>query len=136
MTRQAILLALLLLAMTFLPGHAQSNFTLPKVARSQQRVESATPKSRQQAVHKEKASESKPPREDKVKKATPSFEQMNDYELELKASSGSVEAQYALGRRWVLRGDSVSVAKGVNWLKVAAAHGSQQARNLLRSVND
>ena len=72
--------------------------------------------------------------EAEVRKATPSFEQMNDYELELKASSGSADAQYALGRRWVQRGDSVSVVKGVNWLKLAAANGHRQAQSLLRSV--
>lgn len=68
-----------------------------------------------------------------VKKQT-NIASLNNYELEKLAVSGSVEAQYQLGRRWVGRHDSINVVKGIKYLKLAAHNGSQEARTALRSV--
>ena len=132
--KQVLTLTLLMLVLSFGTIQAQSNFALPKVARSQQHTQSSTPREHKQSAPNKKVTPSKVRQQERPSsKVEPSFDQMSDYELELAASKGNVDAQYALGRRWVLRGDSVSVAKGVNWLKAAAANGSQKARNVLRS---
>ena len=59
--------------------------------------------------------------------------QLSDYQLELKASKGDAQAYYTLGRRWVLKGDSVSLVKGEKYLKEAARRGSRDAQVFLKN---
>lgn len=86
-----------------------------------------TPVAKPKAQVKEtQASEPKP--------ATQPATTQSDYELERQAVSGHVEAQYELGKRWVNRHDSVSVVKGIKYLRLAAQNGSVEAQRALRSV--
>lgn len=59
---------------------------------------------------------------------------MNEYDLEKLAVKGDAEAQCLLGKRWVNKGDSINVVKGIKYLKQAAYNGSSEARTALRKV--
>lgn len=98
-------------------------------------------------VEKKKTDESKAKKEVKkdvkkeeqkpeVKPGTPksSHTNMSEYDLERLAIKGDAEAQYLLGKRWVNKGDSVNVVKGIKYLKLAAQNGSSEARTTLRRV--
>ena len=59
---------------------------------------------------------------------------MSEYDLERLAMKGDAEAQCLLGKRWVNKGDSINVVKGMKYLKQAANNGSIEARTALRKV--
>ena len=59
---------------------------------------------------------------------------MSEYDLERMAMKGDVEAQCLLGKRWVNKGDSTNVVKGIKYLKQAAHNGSSEATSALRKV--
>ena len=67
-------------------------------------------------------------------KPAASIDELSDYELEQQAIKGNVAAQCALGKRWVARGDSISVVKGIQYIKLALQNGSAEAGNALRRV--
>lgn len=90
------------------------------------------PKLKREVKKEVKKEEQKP----EVKQETPksSFASMSEYDLERLAMKGDAEAQCLLGKRWVNKGDSVNVVKGIKYLKLAAKNGSSEARTTLRSV--
>lgn len=59
---------------------------------------------------------------------------MSEYDLEKLAVKGDAEALCLLGKRWVNKGDSINVVKGIKYLKQAAYNGSSEARTALRKV--
>ena len=61
----------------------------------------------------------------------PSYGSMSNYELEVAASRGDIEAQTVLGARWVQSSDSIRHENGVKYLRNASSHGSQEARRIL-----
>ena len=67
-------------------------------------------------------------------KPAASISELSDYELEQQAIKGNVAAQCELGKRWVARGDSISVVKGIQYIKLALQNGSAEAGNALRRV--
>ena len=66
----------------------------------------------------------------------PSLTALSDYELEIEAGRGNIEAQYLLGKRLVNRSDSTSIVKGINFLNRAARNGSSEATQTLHRVFD
>lgn len=63
-----------------------------------------------------------------------SLADMSEYDLEKLAMKGNVEALCQLGKRWVNRGDSINVVKGIKYLKQASYNGSTEATTALRKV--
>lgn len=63
-----------------------------------------------------------------------SLADMSEYDLEKLAMKGNVEALCQLGKRWVNRGDSINVVKGIKYLKQASYNGSSEATTALRKV--
>ena len=59
---------------------------------------------------------------------------MSEYDLERMAMKGDAEAQCLLGKRWVNKGDSINVVKGIKYLKQAAHNGSSEAKTALDKV--
>ena len=59
---------------------------------------------------------------------------MSEYDLERLAMKGDTEAQCLLGKRWVNKGDSINVVKGMKYLKQAANNGSSEAKTALKKV--
>ena len=66
--------------------------------------------------------------------AKPAVASMSEYDLERLAMKGDAEAQCLLGKRWVNKGDSTNVVKGIKYLKQAAHNGSSEATSALRKV--
>lgn len=66
--------------------------------------------------------------------AKPAISSMSEYDLERMAMKGDAEAQCQLGKRWVNKGDSTNVVKGIKYLKQAAHNGSSEATSALRKV--
>ena len=64
-----------------------------------------------------------------------SYISMSNYELEVAASRGDIEAKTALGARWVRSSDSIRHENGVKYLRDARNHGSQEARKILETLN-
>lgn len=64
----------------------------------------------------------------------PSLTALSDYELEIEAGKGNIEAQYLLGKRLVSRSDSTSIVKGINYLNRAARNGSSDAVQAINRV--
>lgn len=126
---------------------AQANFAPPKVVQQSKEVKVVKGNKQQESSGKaakgnQKEMKSVSPNRDMAttspvpSASTTSSKDMGklkDYELELKAYRGDANAQYILGKRWVLKGDSVSVAKGVNQLKEAARRGSREAQAFLKN---
>lgn len=106
--------------------HAQGNFDIPKVAQQQQAKTSGPAK-------QEKGSFKTSKKETPTPKPT-DMSQWSDYELELKAGNGNARAQYILGRRWILTGDSINVEKGVNWLVAAVKQEYPDAQYALGNL--
>ena len=79
-----------------------------------------------------KKDETKP--EDQSQSSKQSLTEMSEYDLERLAMKGDAEAQCLLGKRWVNKGDSINVVKGMKYLKQAANNGSIEARTALRKV--
>ena len=73
-----------------------------------------------------KAEEQQPPQ--------PAIANMSEYDLERMAMKGDAEAQCLLGKRWVNKGDSTNVVKGIKYLKQAAHNGSSEAKTALNKV--
>ena len=111
---------------------AQGNFGPPKVATQQNRSSQGTHSSARQHKENAKPQKNRTDNSSSTKPATGTlsadYQQLSNYELELKASDGDARAQYTLGKRWVTTGDSTNVAKGVNWLKAAAWQGLPDAQ--------
>ncbi len=115
------------------PVSAQSNFALPKVAQkkydshptakqaNKKEVKSRTTSSAVGINSKSDSPQEKP------------LEQLNNYELQLKASHGNPQAQYLLGRQCVMRGDSVGEELGLNWIRRSAGNGYVKAKEFLRT---
>ena len=72
--------------------------------------------------------------EDQSQSSKQSLTEMSEYDLERLAMKGDAEAQCLLGKRWVNKGDSINVVKGMKYLKQAANNGSIEARTALRKV--
>ena len=70
----------------------------------------------------------------KQQPAKPAVANMSEYDLERMAMKGDAEAQCQLGKRWVNKGDSTNVVKGIKYLKQAAHNGSSEATTALRKV--
>ena len=86
-----------------------------------------TPKPKQEVKKEDsKATEQQP--------AKPAVANMSEYDLERMAMKGDVEAQCQLGKRWVNKGDSTNVVKGIKYLKQAAHNGSSEAKSALNKV--
>lgn len=66
--------------------------------------------------------------------AKPTVTSMSEYDLERMAMKGDAEAQCLLGKRWVNKGDSTNVVKGIKYLKQAAHNGSSEAKSALNKV--
>lgn len=71
---------------------------------------------------------------DQYQTAKQSLAGMSEYDLEKLAVKGDAEAQCLLGKRWVNKGDSINVVKGIKYLKQAAHNGSSEATTALRKV--
>ncbi|MBQ9363952.1 MAG: hypothetical protein IJT97_11150 [Bacteroidaceae bacterium] len=66
----------------------------------------------------------------------PTFNQFSDYELEQKASKGSVDARLELGKRLIKRNGVNNIVRGINYLQLASRNGSSEAKALLtKAVN-
>lgn len=66
----------------------------------------------------------------------PTFEKYSDYELEQKASKGSVDARLELGKRLIKRNGVNNIVRGINYLQLAASNGSSEAKALLsKAIN-
>lgn len=95
-----------------------------------------------QDISKKDADESKPkkdvrndvPKVEEQKPAKPDIASMSEYDLERLAMEGDAEAQCQLGKRWVNKGDSINVVKGIKYLKQAANNGSSEATTALMKV--
>lgn len=86
-----------------------------------------TPKPKQEVKKEDsKATEQQP--------AKPAVANMSEYDLERMAMKGDAEAQCQLGKRWVNKGDSTNVVKGIKYLKQAAHNGSSEAKSALNKV--
>ncbi len=86
-----------------------------------------TPKPKQEVKKEDsKAAEQQP--------AKPAVANMSEYDLERMAMKGDAEAQCQLGKRWVNKGDSTNVVKGIKYLKQAAHNGSSEAKSALNKV--
>lgn len=86
-----------------------------------------TPKPKKEAKKEDvKASKQQP--------AKPAVANMSEYDLERMAMKGDAEAQCQLGKRWVNKGDSTNVVKGIKYLKQAAHNGSSEAKSALNKV--
>lgn len=86
---------------------------------------------------KKKADDSKHQRDDRRNESKSNVQPlagMSEYDLEKLAVRGDAEAQYLLGKRWVNKGDSINVVKGIKYLKQAAHNGSSEATTALRKV--
>ena len=57
----------------------------------------------------------------------PANEPLSDYQLEINAQKGDVNAQYELGYRLIHKSGRNNVLTGLNYLKLAAQNGSQKA---------
>ena len=155
--QQYLLIAMLTLT---LGCHAQGNIDLPKVAKQQppttKQIPSETHKQKVELTGKQslsttgkpiqKPSSTKKPPSLVKKKASSSQPSMHkaensrndmtnwkDYQLEMKAIAGDVQAQYVLGRQWVNEGDSVNVVLGMKYLQMAAQKGHYEAEAFLRN---
>lgn len=124
MKRKRCLFAVLVLFICSLSATGQGNISLPKVAQKQEKRSTDEQKSNRTSQPKPKT----PTDAHKERYHLPDLQTMSSYELELKASQGNAQAQYILGRRWVKTGDSVSVAKGANWIYAAAKQGLPDAQ--------
>ena len=124
MKRKRLFLAILSLVICFITVRGQSNIPLPKVAQKQEKRLTDEQKPNRTSLPKPKT----PTDAYKERNYLPDLQTMSSYELELKASKGDVLAQYILGKRWVKTGDSVSVAKGANWIYAAAKQGLPDAQ--------
>ena len=62
---------------------------------------------------------------------TKDLKDMNDYELEVKASRGDINAQYLIGERWVYSEAITDLAKGMGWLQKASEANHSNAQALL-----
>ena len=71
-----------------------------------------------------------PERQDKSKE----LEELNNYELEVKAAQGDVEAQYLIGERWIFADNDPDIIKGIGWLQKAAEQEHSWAQTLLGYV--
>ena len=95
-----------------------------------------------QEIRKKDADASKPkkdvskeePKVEEQKPAKPDIASMSEYDLERLAMKGDAEAQCQLGKRWVNKGDSINVVKGIKYLKQAAHNGSSEAKTALNKV--
>ena len=95
-----------------------------------------------QEIRKKDADVSKPkkevrkeePKVEEQKPAKPDIASMSEYDLERLAMKGDAEAQCQLGKRWVNKGDSINVVKGIKYLKQAAHNGSSEAKTALNKV--
>lgn len=95
-----------------------------------------------QEIRKKDADVSKPKKEvkkeepkiEEQKPAKPDIASMSEYDLERLAMKGDAEAQCQLGKRWVNKGDSINVVKGIKYLKQAAYNGSSEAKTALNKV--
>lgn len=95
-------------------------------------------------LHPEKKTEEKKNKKEVKKDETKSEDQslsskqsladMSEYDLEKLAVKGDADAQCLLGKRWINKGDSINVVKGIKYLKQAAYNGSSEARIALRKV--
>lgn len=59
------------------------------------------------------------------------LQDMNDYQLEVKAAAGSTEAQYLLGYRCVFSESVTDLMKGMGWLEKSAKGDHSYAQSLL-----
>lgn len=59
------------------------------------------------------------------------LQDMNDYQLEVKAATGSTEAQYLLGYRCVFSESVTDLLKGMGWLEKSAKANHSYAQSLL-----
>lgn len=59
------------------------------------------------------------------------LQNMNDYQLEVKAAKGNTDAQYLLGYRWVFAESVTDLFKGMGWLEKAADSNHSYAQVLL-----
>ena len=83
---------------------------------------------------KKEAKKEEPKAAKEQQPAKPSVSNMSEYDLERMAMKGDAEAQCQLGKRWVKKGDSTNVVKGIKYLKQAAHNGSSEATSALRKV--
>lgn len=132
---RVITILFFLLTYVVCPVTAQSNFALPKVAQKKHATQPSKPTNVASVNKKEtnkKAVTDVATVKPEPQKEKP-LEQLNDYELQLKASHGNPQAQYLLGRRCVMRGDSVGEELGLNWIKASAGNGYTKAKDFLRN---
>lgn len=130
---RVISILVFLLTYVVSPVIAQSNFALPKVAQKKHvfqptKPTNSTSENKKEANKKAVFAPVKPEPE----KEKP-LEQLNDYELQLKASHGNPQAQYLLGRKYVMRGDSTGEELGLNWIRTSAGSGYTKAKDFLKS---
>lgn len=59
---------------------------------------------------------------------------LSDFDLEKKALSGSVDAQYELGARLIKRGGVNNYIRGIKYLRLAANNGSSKAKTALPKI--
>ena len=125
---KTLILAIASLAFS-LTMQAQANIAVPKVAQQSQssHVEKAKTGSKTNKTASKPVAPTTKKSDTVQRDKAVDNKQMSDYELELKAADGNAQAQYELGKRWVLKGDSVNVAKGVNWLTASARQGNPAA---------
>jgi TPR repeat protein len=59
------------------------------------------------------------------------LQELNDYQLEIQAVRGNIDAQYLIGERWVFSDSETDMAKGMGWLEKAANAEDSNAQALL-----
>ena len=62
---------------------------------------------------------------------THKLQELNDYQLEIQAVKGNIDAQYLIGERWVFSDSEADLAKGMGWLEIAAEAEDANAQSLL-----
>lgn len=127
-------IVLVIIVWIFLDQQPEQTTVQPMVTDTIARSSKEEPKQNNVSVLK---TQTKSPKEKKVADKEPvkaNLSGLSNYELEKKALSGDVEAQYLLGKRWVSRHDSINVVKGIKYLKLAAQNGSSEAKSTLRTV--
>ena len=132
---RVISILVFLLTYVVSPVTAQSNFALPKVAQKKHATQPTKPTNVASVNKKEtnkKAITDVATVKPDAQKEKP-IEQLNDYELQLKASHGNPQAQYLLGRKYVMRGDSTGEELGLNWIRTSAGNGYTKAKDFLKS---
>lgn len=131
----SVLIVSFLMAFFFLPSNnATDNDNAIATSDSAIKVKESKPVTVKKQEEPKPKSSSRQEKSSNSKSAGNKLTDLNDYELEKLAMNGEAKAQYELGKRWVNKHDSINIVKGINYLKLAARNGSDEAKKALNNV--